>query len=568
MSDPRRPAILRSRSTRPPGHRAVELGGSRLAVTSHGSGPPVVLVHGLGASSRWWKRNLGDLTRHFAVHLVDLQGVAWRPRHPFVLADSARLLARAIEDLDAGAVDIVGHSMGGLIAAELAADRPDLVRRLVLVDSAGMPFEGPFARHAMRLIRGAPTMPLSLYPTVIRDAIRGGLMGVTRAGHQVVASDLEARLSGIRAPTLVVWGARDSLIGAGTGERLARAIPGARFVLIPKASHNVMWEAPHEFDTIVISFLRDPSLPSPAATDGEPSPRSSPGGVPRAAPIRRRALVSRYVLVDGLPVHVRVGLPPVPAAGPPVVLVHGFVISSRYMVPTAVRLARRHRVYAPDMPGFGWSGHPREVLDMPGLADAVVRTLDALQIERAILLGNSLGCQVIAHAAARHPERVAGVVLVGPTIDPTDRRLPAQILKLLIDAPRERWRLWLLHLVDYILAGPRRILGTAWHLWRDRIERVLPRVDVPALVVHGTRDPLVTPRWVRLATALLPQGRRLELEGAPHAANYSTPDQLAGAVEPFLAEVAALEERRAEEPEVASEAREFRSEEPEVVMPR
>lgn len=478
------------------------------------------------------------LGTQFTVHAVDLLGMRWRSS-PFVLARAVPLLARAIEELDVGPVDIVGHSMGGLIAAELAAEHPELVRRLVLAGSAGLAFEGPFAAHAARAVRAGPIMGLRSYPLAIREALALDISNVLRAAHQVVASDITEKLERIRAPTLVVWGAADPLLAASTGERLAKAVPGARFAILPSAGHNVMWDAPEAFDRVVLAFLHEREAPD--------EPRRSPAGDRPAvgsqpSPPARRRLVSRYVLVDGLPVHVRVGLPGRADSRPPIVLVHGFVISSRYMVPTALRLARRQRVYAPDLPGFGWSGHPSRVLDVPALAEALIRTLDALAIDRAVLVGNSLGCQIVAHAAARHPDRVAATVLVGPTFDATDRRLRIQFLRLLTDAPRERLRLWLLHVPDYVLAGPRRVLGTLRHAWRDRIERVLPRVPVPTLVVRGERDPLVPRRWARLATRLLPDGRLVELARAAHAANYSAAPALASVIESFLDELR-LDER-------------------------
>jgi 2-hydroxy-6-oxonona-2,4-dienedioate hydrolase len=107
------------------------------------------------------------------------------------------------------------------------------------------------------------------------------------------------------------------------------------------------------------------------------------------------------------------------AGGVPVVLVHGLVVSSLYMEPTAERLAPFHRVFAPDLPGFGRSDKPSRALSVAGLADALGAWMDAEGLERAVLVGNSLGCQVIAEMAARAPHRAAGVVLTGPTVEPS-----------------------------------------------------------------------------------------------------------------------------------------------------
>ena len=88
--------------------------------------------------------------------------------------------------------------------------------------------------------------------------------------------------------------------------------------------------------------------------------------------------------------------------GPAVVLVHGLVVSARYMIPAMKRLALRHRGYAPDLPGFGKSGKPAHVPGVPGLSDALACWMRKLGLSRTALVGNSMGCQIIAELAARY----------------------------------------------------------------------------------------------------------------------------------------------------------------------
>ncbi len=92
-------------------------------------------------------------------------------------------------------------------------------------------------------------------------------------------------------------------------------------------------------------------------------------------------------------------------SGPPIVLVHGIAVSSRYMVPVAEELAPFASVHAPDLPGFGRSAKPRRTLTVPELARALLAWLDAAGLERPLLLGNSLGCQVVVDLAAREARR-------------------------------------------------------------------------------------------------------------------------------------------------------------------
>src|SRR4051812_3167285 len=126
-------------------------------------------------------------------------------------------------------------------------------------------------------------------------------------------------------------------------------------------------------------------------------------------------LRDHWVDVNGLAMFARVSSGPVPATAPTVVMVHGLIVSSRYMIPTAKRLAAFCRVYVPDLPGYGHSDEPPCFLDVPGLADALARWMDAVGLPRAVLLGNSFGCQIVVDFAARYPERVDRAILVGPT---------------------------------------------------------------------------------------------------------------------------------------------------------
>jgi len=136
---------------------------------------------------------------------------------------------------------------------------------------------------------------------------------------------------------------------------------------------------------------------------------------------RLGTLRSTWIDVHGLPMHTRISVDPVPSNAPVVVLVHGSGLSGCYMLPTAEGLAPDYHVYMLDLPGFGDSGKPSRVLDVPELADALAAWMEATGLTRVALLGNSFGCQVIADLAARHPEQVERAVLQGPTTPPEER---------------------------------------------------------------------------------------------------------------------------------------------------
>jgi 2-hydroxy-6-oxonona-2,4-dienedioate hydrolase len=251
-------------------------------------------------------------------------------------------------------------------------------------------------------------------------------------------------------------------------------------------------------------------------------------------------LKSIRTTVDGLSIHARVSADPTPADAPAIVLVHGLVLASRYMVPVAELLATDYPVYVPDLPGYGDSDKPEHLLSLSELADALCHWMDAMGIERATLLGNSLGCQKIVEFALRHPDRIERAILQGPTVDRQARNLPEQVWRFLLDAPNERPSQGFLMAYDYWLAGLPRIFHTIGLALDDPLEQKLPHVQVPTLVVRGSLDPIVPQVWAEEVAMLLPMGQLVVIPGVGHTINYSAPLELARVTRAFLNQTAPL----------------------------
>jgi pimeloyl-ACP methyl ester carboxylesterase len=246
-------------------------------------------------------------------------------------------------------------------------------------------------------------------------------------------------------------------------------------------------------------------------------------------------LESRFIEIGTLRVHVRSAAGP--AAGkPPVVLIHGLGVSSRYLVRLAEILATTRPVYAPDIPGFGRSEKPARVLDVHGQAEFLAEWMGVAGLDRAALFGHSLGCQVVADLAFHHPERASRLVLAAPTIDDSGRSVTRELLRLARDVPREPFSLVPIVVTDYLRAGLGRALRTLRYALADPLEEKLPGLPKPALVVRGERDPVVSERWAERVARLLPQGRHVVVPGAAHALQYSAPRELADVLIPFLDE--------------------------------
>ncbi|UFS70137.1 alpha/beta hydrolase [Geomonas sp. RF6] len=220
-------------------------------------------------------------------------------------------------------------------------------------------------------------------------------------------------------------------------------------------------------------------------------------------------------------------------AGTPVILVHGLVVTSRYMIPLASRLAAYFPVYALDLPGYGNSSKPALPSGMTELADAIEAWLEAKRFSRVHLVGNSMGCQVIADFATRFPSRVDRIVFLGPTVDPHARSFWRQLWRQMENALYQKPLLPVIA-ADYSTVGFRRSVAITAITLNDREEEKLPRIPVPVLVVRGSRDPVCPQRWAEEAVRLLPRGELRIIPGGQHVLNFSMPREVVRVMLPFL----------------------------------
>ncbi|CAA9297418.1 MAG: hypothetical protein AVDCRST_MAG93-4359, partial [uncultured Chloroflexia bacterium] len=231
---------------------------------------------------------------------------------------------------------------------------------------------------------------------------------------------------------------------------------------------------------------------------------------------RQGTLDSTYVEVDGLRIHARVSVDPVPAGRPTVVLVHGLAVSSAYMIPTARMFAPHYRVYSPDLPGFGRSDRPDYVLDIDELAEALCRYLDTVGVQRATIIANSLGCQITAEFALRYPERFDRAIMIGPTMDRHARVLWKQVLRLAHDGLREPWSQLVVVGFDYLRTGIHRTVQTALYGLAHHLEEAVACINAPIMIVRGTHDPIAPQRWCEELAAAAPQGQLVVIPQSAH----------------------------------------------------
>lgn len=249
-----------------------------------------------------------------------------------------------------------------------------------------------------------------------------------------------------------------------------------------------------------------------------------------------------WTVVDGTRVYARVSPVPISSDSPPlpsVVLVHGLSVSSRYLLPAARVLAPFCRVYVPDLPGFGYSQKPPRVLDLAGLGDALAAWMRAVGLERAVFIGNSLGCQTICNLALRHPDLIQAAAFIGPSMDPEASAL-AEVVRLMENMLFcEPLPFLSVMLLEFLHTGPWWAQRTFHYGLNDDVLGKYARMPVPTLVVRGSRDPITTARFAEQLVALLPYSRPLlTIPGAGHCLHHNAPVAFLHAVLPFLREVA------------------------------
>jgi 2-hydroxy-6-oxonona-2,4-dienedioate hydrolase len=216
--------------------------------------------------------------------------------------------------------------------------------------------------------------------------------------------------------------------------------------------------------------------------------------------------------------------------GPPVVLVHGFGVSGAYMLPLARALSASFSALVPDLPGQGKSTQLRGQASISQLAVALGAWVEAEGLTRPAFVANSMGCQVVTKLAARRPEQVGPMVLIGPTVDPARRGAPHQLVSALRASAREPFSLIALVARDERSAGVRVLLSTARAVLEDRIEDRLPLIEQRTLVVYGDKDSFVGQEWAERVATLLPRGGLRIVSGEPHAVHYTRPELIAGLV--------------------------------------
>lgn len=222
----------------------------------------------------------------------------------------------------------------------------------------------------------------------------------------------------------------------------------------------------------------------------------------------------------------------VPAkTGPDFVLVHGIGVSARAYGPAAVELANHGDVHLIDLAGYGRSPRPDCDLTISDHADLVAHYLADKQLDHPVVVGHSMGTQVVAELAADHPDQLDHMVLVAPVVAPSARSLRKAAGLLLANGLKEPPHVSAMAIYDYLFrAGIPYMVQQTPHLLRFDLELLAERIEAKTLVICGLDDPIVPLAWGRELAAKFANGWFATVPG-PHATMFAAPAAIAGLID-------------------------------------
>lgn len=212
------------------------------------------------------------------------------------------------------------------------------------------------------------------------------------------------------------------------------------------------------------------------------------------------------------------------------VLVHGIGMGHRVFRGLADELDRAGTVYAIDLPGFGDAPEPSVSLDMPESGDLLATFVQTLPQAHRILVGHSMGTQVVVEAVVRHPGIVERVVLIAPTVNAAERTAARQAWRMVQDLAVESPKVLAIGLIHYIKAGPAWFVRKLRQMLDHKIEERLPSVNVPSLVLRGEVDRVCPRDWVQRVAELIPDASMREVDGRGHEAMIRSPEPVASMI--------------------------------------
>ena len=271
--------------------RTIQIKGHAIFYVVKGEGEPLLLIHGYGAGSWVWEKQMDILSKNYKVYALDIIGYGFsdRPRIEYTPETYIHFLRDFMDGLEIERATLIGNSMGGGIAWAMAALFPKRVKRLILIDCVPPDVLNQVRNESFRtlaVVKDIPFLPYLVIASRSKRSVKAVLQeclfdrrlitptllnrqwelirfkGSTwvlysTLKHAKDTSKMGDYLSLINHPTLLIWGERDLVFPPSVGESLHQAIKGSKLHIIKRSGHIPMWETPEEVNQIILNFLKD-----------------------------------------------------------------------------------------------------------------------------------------------------------------------------------------------------------------------------------------------------------------------------------------------------------------------
>lgn len=224
--------------------------------------------------------------------------------------------------------------------------------------------------------------------------------------------------------------------------------------------------------------------------------------------------------------------------GPVFVLVHGIGMGRIVYGEVAEVLASQGRVLAVDLPGFGDSPEPGSAATLAETAEVVARFIqDEAPTGHIVLMGHSMGTQIVAEVALHHPDIVDALVLIAPTVNRYERTAARQAMRMVQDLTGEGPKVLFMGLWEYAKTSPLWFLNKLRFMLNHRLEDLCPRIGTPALVLRGETDRVCPRDWVSEIAEAFPRSEMREIPDRGHEAIIKSPEPVASMILDFVRRV-------------------------------
>jgi pimeloyl-ACP methyl ester carboxylesterase len=237
------------------------------------------------------------------------------------------------------------------------------------------------------------------------------------------------------------------------------------------------------------------------------------------------------VTIHGNIIHIRSSISNKPTS---IILVHGLGTSSDSYIRYARLLSKDYDVYCIDLPGYGKTPKPSKTLSLKEMAFVVDEFVRTTIRNECIIVGHSMGCQVVAYCVTDAANLYSKAILLSPTINNRERSLFKQSLRLTQDVMKESPQSNFVVFTNYIRMGFIRYAKTLRIMLHDPIETRLQANTIPVLFVRGSRDPVVPTKWVQLLSSVTPYSQQRLIHDAPHLVQFEKATELATVTGAFI----------------------------------